>query len=530
MRRIFFIAILLLLDCFALLATTGKLALSDASLRFRAAGVDIATQKFYLQWSVPNLSDTADIKGFWVLRLTKDTQANPIMDTLNEVSSRAMRYLDTVTPCCEPSMYTINLIPKNPSDGGTAYKPPLQTMLLDPPMLDECKHVINLQWSAYRKFDMFSMPPEPDASFAGEVRYHLYGYIGGSAFKPDSATWLATSDGATSFALPITKEKQYYHLYVAAVYNGGSDTSYSNRVSLFVSLPIRPQHIYLDSVIGEGPRATLHFRIDTATEYTRFWAEKSSDINGEYHRFGELADKHQRSATDEAQGSVYSFYRISAVNGCGQVTASSPVVTNLVPNLVPLAFGELSPSIRWNMAVWHDGGGSVARHAQQYSVYRTSPSGVAGLVDSTTETSIRDDLSHLSDSVICSARICYRVEAAICNDSRQPLAYVRSSEACTDITPNLLMPNAVQPYGEEVNPSTGKSRRNFEPLCACMKSYTLSVYSPSGALIYSGAEPWNGRKSNSENFVSEGTYIYHIKITFVSGEQVQKTGTVTVVF
>ena len=149
---------------------------------------------------------------------------------------------------------------------------------------------------------------------------------------------------------------------------------------------------------------------------------------------------------------------------------------------------------------------------------------------STEDASISDNHSNLPDTLICSGQLCYRVEALVLDDRQQPLTRVRSSETCAAVATRLSMPNAVQPGSEIVNALTGKSRSRFEPLCSCMKSYALSVYTSSGALIYSGAEPWSARENNSGNFVREGAYIYHIKITFVNGEQIEKTGTVTVVY
>ncbi|MDR0710968.1 MAG: hypothetical protein LBF67_01300 [Prevotellaceae bacterium] len=501
-------------------------ALNDTSLHFRAAGVDIATQRHYLQWSVPNVSDTAAIKGFRILRLKEDEQVNLIMDTLAEVGNHVRRFIvDSAALCCTPRIYTTCLIPKDPSDGGTVYKPPFRTMLLSEATLDVCANTINLQWSAYQQLDPFSITPAPIPQFTDMVRYHIYGHIGGDTFDPDSAVWLATSGSATSFALPVTQEKQRYHLYVAAVYNGGSDTSYSNRTSLFVPLPVRPQYISLDSVIGEDRSVTLHFRIDQATEYTRFWAEKSSEMNSSYTFFEEFGNKQQVSITDNASGSS-SFYRISAVNNCGRVAMSSPAITNLTP----VVSSKSSSGVEWGIAVWYDSYSGVMQHAQRYDVYRTSPQSAAGAIGSTTELSINDDFLSLPDSVICATQICYRVEAFISDDMQQPIAYVRSPETCTAVPTQVSMPNAVQPGSEMVNPVTGKSRGKFEPLCSCMQGYTLYIYTPDGKLIYSGAEPWNGREKNGENFVPEATYIYHIKITFVSGERAEKTGTVTVVY
>ncbi|MDR1021977.1 MAG: hypothetical protein LBL94_01690 [Prevotellaceae bacterium] len=497
------------------------LALSDASLSFRAAGVDIATQKYYLQWSVPNMSDTADIKGFQVLTLKEDGQGNVIMDTLAEVDNHVMRFVDMLSPCCNPNIYTIRLIPKSVSY--PPYQAPFRTMHLSEAVLDECAGAINLRWSDYQQLNPDNLTtPSPLPSFAGEVRYHIYGHVGGSAFKPDSAVWLATSGSATSFALPVTKEKQTCHLYVAAVYNNGSDTSYSNVTSIFVPLPVRPQYISIDSVVGEKESVTLHFRIDEATEYTRFWAEKSPEINGAYTVFEEFGSKQQASITDKPDGG-YWFYRISAVNGCNRAAASSPAITNLVPAVL----SNPAAGVGWSMVMWS---GDSARQAQRYDVYRTSPQRFAGFVGSTSATSIDEDFSQFPDSVICSNQLCYRVEAFVLDDRQQLVARVRSPEVCNAVNAQVLMPNAIQLSSDAVNPLTGKSRNRFEPLCSCVQGYTLYIYTPDGRLVYSGAEAWSGQEKNGGNFVPEGSYIYHIKITFVDGRREERTGTVTVVY
>ncbi|MDR0415499.1 MAG: hypothetical protein LBH84_08840 [Prevotellaceae bacterium] len=512
----------------ALLLSSGLLlALSETSLIFRAAGLDVATQKYYLQWSIPNASDTADIEGFQVFKLVTDALGNIIMDTLaTDVSNRATRFVDEPSQCCSPNVYTIRLVPK--SGYPPPYQKPFRTMQLGEPVLDACANTINLSWSSYQQLSDDDLTrPMPIPAFTENVRYHIYGHVGGGTFNPDSAVWLATSGSATSLALPVVKEKQYHHLYVAAVYNNGSDTSYSNRTSIFVPLPVSPRYIGLDSVMGEKESVTLHFRIDPATEYTRFWAERSPEINGAYTAFEEFGSSLQTSITDGAPEGRYWFYRISAVNSCERVTASSPAVTSLVPTI----FGEPVPDVRWGEVVWRDDGSNVTLKAQRYDVYRTSPLRFARFVDSTADVSISDnDFAQLPDSVVCSGSVCYRVEAFVSDDRQQLVARVRSSEVCSVADAQLSMPNAIRLSSDVVNPVTGKRRNLFEPLCSCMRGYMLYIYTPDGRLIYSGAEGWNGREKNSGNFVPEGAYIYHIKITFAGGERTEKTGTVTVIY
>jgi hypothetical protein len=61
-------------------------------------------------------------------------------------------------------------------------------------------------------------------------------------------------------------------------------------------------------------------------------------------------------------------------------------------------------------------------------------------------------------------------------------------------------------------------------------TYALHIYARGGKQIYKGSEAWNGRENNTGDFVSEGSYIYFVKIIFANGNQVEKTGNVTVVY
>jgi len=507
MRRIFTIL-------FFCASTHIALAVDVSAVYFRSAGVDLATQKYVLRWTFPNPNDTADIKNVLVLKLTTDEYENTTLDSVAMLSNKTAQYVDSVNGCCEPIAYALRLFDKDLTKPATTTDL-FRTMQLNNPSLDACANAINLSWSAYQKLNKFDYPCCGSiAAFAEEVRYHIYGYAGGSVFNPDSVVWLATSGTATFYALPVVAEKKYHHLFIAAVYNNSSDTSYSNRIQIFTQLPIRPRYISIDSVLVSEQSTTLRFQIDNNTEYSRFWAEKSNDANVGFTHFAEFNNKQQTSIINNAGGNNIAFYRISAVNDCERVTTSSPVAATLgtaVYNSNNVNY------ISWN-AIRYDS------YDAGYTVYRTAPAEFVATLGSTSQTSITDDLSLLPDTSI-GATFCYAVEAATPNGY-----YVRSVNACYAITPQVYMPNALQLSSSIVNVATGKSRNLFEPVSNYKFTYTMYIYSRTGKQIYSGSEPWNGKENNTGEFVTEGSYVYFVKIFFANGNRTELTGNVVVVY
>lgn len=495
-------------------------AVNINAVHFRAASIDIVSQKYLLQWYYPNSNDTAAIKEVLLLQLRTDELQTPVLETIDTVNRQVNRYIVDTFRCCTPQSFALRLVDTSPSSPPPATDL-FRTMQLNALSLDTCANAINLRWSPYQKLDRLDYPNyRPIADFTDEVRYHIYGYVGNSTFNPDSMEWLATSESATSFALPIVQEKKYHHLLVAAVYNNGADTSYSNRERIFTPMLVRPQYISIDSVLIGEEGTTLRFHIDPNTEYRRFWAEKSNDAAMGFEPFAEFNSKQQTTVNNDIGGNSIVFYRISSVNACAQVTVSSPVATSLAVNVY--SDGNAN-TISWNKITYNG-------YDATYNVYRTSPPELATMIGSNlADNSATDDLSLLPDSII-GARICYAVESIVQDESLQSINYVNSASTCHAVTPEVYMPNAIQLSSGVVNTATGKSRNLFEPVSSYALTYTLHIYARAGKQIYSGSEAWNGRENNTGDFVNEGSYIYFVKIIFANGNQVEKTGNVTVVY
>ncbi len=483
-------------------------AINARDVHFRSAGVDVDSQKFLLQWDFPNpaLVDTVFVEMLiYAPQLTN-------LYTIDTLNNQSTQYLADSVGCCTPHAFALRL---KGADSTIFITNLFRTMQLNQLVLDSCANSISMRWSPYQKLSKSSY--QPISGFTDEIRYHIYGYAGSSTFNADSVVWLGTSEGDTSYVLDTVQVHKYYHLYVAAVY--GSDTSYSNRQSIFTPLPARPQYINIDSVLVGRKSTLLRFHIDPNTEYDRFCVEKSDNAEGEFIPFKEFTDKQQTSVSCDTDGSSLVFYRVSAINSCSLPTVSSPVATSLI---VKAQNDGTRNTISWNQVTYNDS-------AATYNVYRTAPSELATFVGNTSLTSIIDNLSALPDSSILST-FCYIVEALIEGENQQPISYVRSYNTCSTVTPQVYMPNALQLSSSATNPITRKSRNLFEPVSSYAFNYMLYIYARNGKQIYKGSEPWNGRENNIGDFVTEGSYVYFAKITFANGNSLEKNGNVTVVY
>jgi hypothetical protein len=487
----------------------------------KSAGIDIQQQNHYLiRWDSDS-KDPANINHYKIEKHKKNTTT---FETIGTANKNSTSYIDATTACCESEAFAVSTVRNDGSIPSTSDF--FKTMFLKTPVLDECTNSMSLSWSNYQKLDKFEF--NPIASF--EANYHIYGYIGGTQLKPDSVEYFGSSGTNTSFVINNVVEQKYHHYYIAAVYNNGADTSYSNIQATYVNLPLRPKYISIDSVIMSQASTIIRFSIDTDTEYTKFSAEKSNDKNGPFLPFETISDKSNDMIEHTISSAQRIYYRISAVNSCGNVTFSSPTVASLQVQVGSRGTKNL---ISWNDIEYNGYQNAV------YNVKRTEPKTFMANIGNTSSTSIADDLSTEPTEII-GQTTCYEVRANVQDENSINIFHAKSAPTCHTITPDVYMPNALRPNSYEINPDTKNSRNLFKPVSAFdyiqdaepgkYFTFVLRVYDRWSKEIYSGSEAWNGRYSNTGNFVDGGNYYYHIWITFANGNKIEKTGYVTVVY
>ncbi|MGL4957184.1 MAG: hypothetical protein ACRC9X_08415 [Bacteroidales bacterium] len=480
---------------------------------FRSANVDPVNQRFSLQWQYPNPEDTSLIRQVQLLEVTEDALQNLTLDVFDSIPSYQTRYNDSRPNCCSPRAFAVRLEPKNPLDF-PLFTNPFRTMQIRSARIDECTNTIRLTWTPFEQLNKNS-PYSPIEGF--EVEYAVLAYIGGGDFKSDSVQYIASARNAQSLSIPIEFEQKYYHLYVAAIYNEGRDTSYSNIERIFTDLPLRPSFIRIDSLISGAKRTKLYFTIDQNTEYTNFQIETSPDANIGFVPFMVFSDK--QNTVIEFDNISLSFFRVSAINDCEQVTYTSPSATNLQ---LSISFRDLSNILEWNYVRYNT-------ISALYTVYRTSPIWFQGYISETTENKFIDNLQGFPDSFLITP-ICYVIEAIVKSDTDMHHHTVRGIETCYKIEPTVFMPNAIQVTSQEQNLLTGKRRNLFEPISSFKHTYQMEIHSRTGQLVYTGRNPWNGREQNVGNFLLEGAYHYRIIIIFADGTIHRKEGSVALIY
>jgi hypothetical protein len=103
------------------------------------------------------------------------------------------------------------------------------------------------------------------------------------------------------------------------------------------------------------------------------------------------------------------------------------------------------------------------------------------------------------------------------------------------------MPDAIDPFSNVNNPTTGRTRSQFAPLINAHPAaykYRLSIVNRNGAKIAEvekafGANPqtacWNGRFGDGDA-VPEDVYIYNLEVEFEGGHKEIRTGSVVVIY
>jgi gliding motility-associated-like protein len=100
-----------------------------------------------------------------------------------------------------------------------------------------------------------------------------------------------------------------------------------------------------------------------------------------------------------------------------------------------------------------------------------------------------------------------------------------SSRICTPVTENIIVPNVFTPDNNSVN-DYFKPVLSFTPL-----AYKLIITDLQRKTVFETndyLEEWNGTKNGST--LPRGVYLWFLKVSAPSGRNIEKTGTVTIIF
>jgi len=302
--------------------------------------------------------------------------------------------------------------------------------------------------------------------------------------------------------------------------------STSNLASTNVILPKFPSFLTGNtSEVLTNDSLKLSFNVDFNSDISQYRLFKSDQLKGTYSavNFGyKMVNAWKQILyydTTKSVGLTQSFYKLSAVDDCGDTV----MITNVISNIVLTAEKSGSSNvISWvGFYEWPLG---INRYELYRSIDKQEPyltnteNNVSGNVF--TFTDVMDLLSGKGNEQ------CYYV-TAIPNEEPSGKIFSKSNKVCIKQEDRVFIPDAFNPVSKVV------ANKTFRPIIAFVNTdnYQFSVYNRLGEKIFATNDPnvgWDGLFKNE--MVAEGSYIYYVKYNNSDGNPEEKRGTFFVVF
>jgi len=367
---------------------------------------------------------------------------------------------------------------------------------------DTCERKINISWNKYT-------PPFPQIV----SKYTILMSLNGSSFSEIGSV----SPDSTSFVLNNFTINAEYCFKVIAYLNEGA-TSSSYKACLVTKMQTPPSWINADyATVTEENRISLSFSIDPSSEIDTFALERKTGYSGSFQLIAQITGTDIKSVTytdNATKTDTLNFYRLSAVK-CKNHKVSSNNASNIVLDSRNTGVEII---LQWNK--YHDWLGNVS----SYRVFMDTGRGFAekasnGPGDTLFAVSIPDIMYSITQG-----KVCFYISASETGNPYGITGESVSNTACLSIEETVTVPNIFSPDGDGIN-DLFKPVITFAPL-----SYQLLITDRQRKTLFETRdynEFWDGSASGS--LVSQGVYLWFLKLTTPSGRNITRTGTVTVI-
>lgn len=383
---------------------------------------------------------------------------------------------------------------------------------------DSCSNQLNINWSHY---------------YGWGNRIEKYDIYVGSSPNWENLNLVGSVNGVQNvYYHPVEPDREFY-IYVEAKKRESELTTRSNLAYISTSVAQRPSFMYIDSIIAMDHQIRLRFEIDNTTEFRDFevvrW-EQSDSISSIFSakklfRFSDPTTILYSDTTDSWAGRSRPFYyKINAYDGCGRLKN----ISNLSNSITIRAYTEgYSTTLTWDR--FYSKNQNPVNYRLYRITYQPNPSDpeLTYEIENPSEFSFVDDLSQFEGQGYI-PQFCYYVEAIETLEGINNFRVSRSRTICTEVTPEIIMPNALDPMSKIM--VRGKPRNIFAPTISFVSTYRLTIFDRWGGIVYIGNnEGWNGRLSNGD-FAKEGSYLYRIEVQTDTGRTISKTGSLTIIY
>ncbi len=316
----------------------------------------------------------------------------------------------------------------------------------------------------------------------------------------------------------INDQTSYSFFVRATLANGKTVTS--NSVRTFTNFPSNTKYLNANYASVQGKAIHMEFLLDDSADVRNYRIVRTDTFNGTFKTIYEINDYTPKILSyNDYTADIYKvhYYKIQAVDLCGNVYFESNIAKNIVLNVENN--DKFQPTITWDGYLNWLGG------VEKYNLYRVIENDKKLIY--TTYNGIKYYKDNIPDYELkkLSSNLCYEVEAIEGNDNPYGIkAKSISARVCIEQKPKVFMPNAFTPDNDKINDE-------FKPslLFVSQKNYLFRIFDRWGFLIYetnNTSDAWNGKLKNGK-YCPEGVYKYYLQYQDFEGNVNELSGNVT---
>jgi gliding motility-associated-like protein len=367
--------------------------------------------------------------------------------------------------------------------------------------IDTCNKVIIVSWNSYNNY-----PKQVSG-------YKILASVNGGDFAEAGVT----SPSVNSLTINDFTANANYWFETAAILEGG-DSSLSNNTFLQTGMQKAPDWINADyATVNENNNIDLSFTVDPLSEINTFRIERRTEDENDFRLITQVeSDNGLIRYTDRSADPLRkNYYRLLAVNNCGNSVVSSNLSCNIVPKLVK--DGNII-KMAWNPYTFWLG------EVSEYKVYINTGNGFHE--ESTiqpSDTSWTLDYSSVMYDMTGS-NLCFHIKAFESGNPHGITGESSSADICTEVIENITVPNAFTPNNDLVN-DLFKPVLSFTPY-----EYHLVITDRQNNILFESYDymaEWDGKRKGES--LPRGVYLWFLKLKTPSGKLLTRSGTVTII-
>jgi gliding motility-associated-like protein len=365
--------------------------------------------------------------------------------------------------------------------------------------IDTCYKEINIRWNRY--------PSEP----IDVTGYSVLMSINGGLYSEVAATGVDTSYTLNNFTTGAS-----YCFYIMAVLEGGKYST-SNKACVLTKMQRPPDWINADyATVNPDNKISLSFSVDPLSEVYDFILDRKTGADGTFVQITHLESSNGSVLfTDQlADENAVNFYRLSAINSCGNPITLSNIASNMV---LALKKQENELNLSWNP--YREWNGMVS----EYILFVNTGNGFEeNAVIEAKDSSYILDYKEIMYNVTGN-KICLYISAVETANPYGITGESKSSGVCTEPLEVITVPNIFTPNNDLANDQ-------FRPVLSFTpKAYHLIISEQHGSVIFETRdwnESWDG--SNNGKLQPDGVYLWFLQALAPSGKSMSRTGIVTI--